>query len=645
MNGVKIAVPVAKMSIEDLEYVERITGVSLDEDKPLSEYKKSKARSDGERSMPKAGASIDRSEKPEHDWFNFFLACDIGVGLCERYSQVFNRDNMDESVLPDVDATVLRNLGLREGDILKVLRHLDIKYNRKGKKTSEDGEVGEGGLFSGPGGTLRNNTRKGRPAPAIQTSDTVDPKAFSQQHVEEVSAKPVPDLTPTPTAVAPTPISKTPGGFDDDAWDVKPVKQQPQPQPVPQQPPQQQNIPAPPQPPPPTLTGSMQELSLLSQPLQPTKIEHPPPQPQPLQQPQSLAQQQAPQPTGVTPSFFSGLPQPSIGIQLQPANTSVQQGFQPQQNFGQQQISQQNIARQRPAAPQYSQGQGSLMPPPPPRPLSAPQSAQQSAFGPPPLQPQMTGIPHQPMGFQSIAPPGQSLAEMNQMRMQQQYNQQQMQFSPQQQQMQSQMTGFPGQQNMMAQPTGFGQGGFNQQMQPQQTGFQPSQTFLQGQLSPGPFADARSQQFSPLQNQPTGFQSPFNPQLQFPQQTGVNTFLPPALQPQKTGPMFGQQPIPPMPPMPPMPQQAPAPLIPQKTGPPPPVRFGVTPATKKLAPQPTGKRANLAAASKFDTPIIATGISDISQPPTIPSVSSPHSSSRAFMLLSVLPSLYRMYSL
>jgi hypothetical protein len=41
------------------------------------------------------------------------------------------------------------------------------------------------------------------------------------------------------------------------------------------------------------------------------------------------------------------------------------------------------------------------------------------------------------------------------------------------------------------------------------------------------------------------------------------------------------------------------PLVPQKTGPPPPVRFGVTEAQKKLAPQATGRRANLAAASEF----------------------------------------------
>jgi len=35
MNGVKIGVPVVKMSIKDLEYVEGITGISLDEFKLL----------------------------------------------------------------------------------------------------------------------------------------------------------------------------------------------------------------------------------------------------------------------------------------------------------------------------------------------------------------------------------------------------------------------------------------------------------------------------------------------------------------------------------------------------------------------------------------------------------------------------------
>lgn len=273
----------------------------------------------------------------------------------------------------------------------------------------------------------------------------------------------------------------------------------------------------------------------------------------------------------------------------------------------------QNIARQRPVAPQLTQGPNSLQPPPPPRPLSAPQAPQQSAFGPPPpLQAQMTGNPG---SFQNnLAAPGTSLSDMNQMRMQQQYQQQQQM----QQQMQPQQTGGFG---MMPQPTGgYGQfnnmqqqqapNGFGQQFPPQ-NGFGPQPQFTNGsQPQSSPFADptGRQSQFSPIQNNPTGFQTSYA-QQQFPQQTGVNSFLPAPLQPQPTGQLisgfgstsgFGQGPPPP----PPMRQ--PAPLVPQPTGPPPPVRFGLNNDAKKLTPQPTGRRANLAAASKYPPALFLT---------------------------------------
>jgi hypothetical protein len=99
---------------------------------------------------------------------------------------------------------------------------------------------------------------------------------------------------------------------------------------------------------------------------------------------------------------------------------------------------------------------------------------------------------------------------------------------------------------------------------------------------------------------------------------GINSYLPPAMEPQRTGmPQQMQAPVQPQqtgfgggfgqgfnpginnqaqqqqqqqqqPPM--------APLQPQQTGPAPPVRFGVA---EKIAPQATGRRANLAHASKY----------------------------------------------
>jgi len=594
MNGVKIAVPVVKMSVEDLEYVERITGVSLDEDKPLSDIKKQRSRAAETSSTPSssgAGATIERAQKPEYDWFQFFLSCDIAVGLCERYSQLFNKDSIEESLLPDIDVDILRRIGIREGDIIKIMKFLDKKYGRIGGKRnvsfggeeviSPDGES-PGGLFSGPGGTLRNNTRKGRPAPAIQTNDVVDPKAFSQEQKSAAS-----EGVATPLASAPVPAKKdvVRNGFDDDAWDVKPTKQQPQA--TSSQPPAPTPVPAP-APQQPSLTGSMQELSLLSQPLEPIKAQPtaPPQQPQ-----ASQPQQNQPQPPQVTPSFFQGIGQQQTGLPQQQQNTAPNQ-FNNQINLPQ------NIARQRPAPTQFQgQNQGSLMiPAPPSRPLSAPQVNQNSAFSLPPLQPQSTGM-QTSSGFQpQIAPPGQSLDEM---RMRQQY------------------TGFNGPQNqqnigMIPQPTGFQYNGMQQPNQQQQNGFQyPMQTGMPQQQQPqqqqfinggGPFADPRPSQFSPIQQQPTGFQSSFGPppQQQYPQQTGVNSFLPPALQPTPTGAQnngYNSSFTPP--PVPPMPQQnTMMPLVPQKTGPPPPVRFGVSGDSKKLMPQATGRRANLSQASE-----------------------------------------------
>ncbi|ESZ94132.1 hypothetical protein SBOR_5486 [Sclerotinia borealis F-4128] len=557
MNGVKIAVPVVKMSVEDLEYVERMTGISLDEDKPLSDIKKQQRSQAAERESSNGAAAGASVQRPEYDWFQFFLSCDVAVGLCERYAQAFKRDSMDESVLSDIDATVLRNLGIREGDIIKVIRFLDKKYMRKdGKRNVSFGgeDEGEAGLFSGPGGALKNNTRKGRPAPAIQTNDVVDANAFSQNGAEKSS----PHGVATPLATVPTPTQKDVkrGGFDDDAWDVKPSKQQ-----AASSPPAQSNylVLTPQQL---AITGSMQELSLLSTPLEPVKA-----------QPTAQATPQPQAPPAVTPSIFAGIGSQQTGVPQQQPTLSGP-------------LFPANLARQRPGPPQMTANSTLIPPLPPSRPLSAPQTA--SAYGPPPLQAQATGYG----AFQpQIAPPGQSLHDLNQQHLQQQ--QQQMQ----QQQFLQQQTG------MMQQPTGFNQ--FNPGMPnnfqqfPMQTG-NPQQPFIPNQTGT-PFANPPAQPFQPqpLQAQPTGFQSAFPVGQQYPQPTGVNSYLPPAMQPQPTGVMngangFGQTFT--TPPVPPMPRQQSSPLIPQQTGPAPPVRFGLN-GTNKIAPQATGRRANLSQAT------------------------------------------------
>lgn len=142
LNGVKIAVPVVKMAIEDLEYVEKVTGVSLDDDKPLSDIKRRSTQRENDRrksqaAAPKSGATIEKPTAPkpegsEYDWFDFFLKAGVSPYQCERYAFNFQKDSMDENVLSDITPGVLRTLGLKEGDILRVMKYLDTKFGRTG---------------------------------------------------------------------------------------------------------------------------------------------------------------------------------------------------------------------------------------------------------------------------------------------------------------------------------------------------------------------------------------------------------------------------------------------------------------------------------------------------------------------------------
>ncbi|KAG6040661.1 hypothetical protein E4U41_007514 [Claviceps citrina] len=556
MNGVKIAVPIAKMSRDDLEYVEKMTGISLDDDKPLADVKRAKAT---DKRGVQAGASISKNVKPEYDWFQFFLSCDVPVGLCERYAQAFTKDSMDESVLPDVNATILRTLGLREGDIIKVMRNLDTKFGRD--RNNQDSDANSGGLFSGPGGALRNNTRKGRPAPAIQTSDIVDAAAFATSEKAANSTGSATLNNPRPSIA-----EKPKGGFDDDAWDVKSnntTSQQ-------KDSPNRTVTPHAAQPASPSkaettsvLTGSMKDLSLLTEPLQPSKTE---PSGTTAAAHNSGQQDQAPlhQPTGATASFFSTMSnatQPkSASLSLDSLGTTSSPTPHP---------------RQRPLPTSFSSTQGSLVPPPPQRPTSTPQLAQSSVFAAPYLNDQVTGTRQG-----QVAPPGQSLNDLAQARLQQQY-------SAQYQQLQPAMTG-----HISLPPQGMTP--FTPGVPSQQQMLYPMMT---GPAVVSPFHDGnRHTQFLPIQSQPTGYQTQFPPSMStFPQAATLSGNMPgllaPALEPQRTG--FPSQQV----------QQMsgntglPQPLQPQKTGPPPPVRFGISPDSRKLTPQQTGRRANLSQAT------------------------------------------------
>jgi hypothetical protein len=534
-NGVKIAVPLAKMSVGDLEYISKLTGIPASTNAHAATLKTEPAisglASDGDVKVSSKVVGISLpNPKTDYDWFQFFLSCEIAVGLCDRYAQAFIRDSMDESVLSDVDSSVLRTLGLREGDIIKVMRALDAKFGRIAKRetgpmTAETSDTtNTTGLFSGPGGALRNNTRKGRPLPddhntplAASLGSDTDSTAIVRQDSDSVS---VGQAEPKKNALS---------CFEDDAWDLKPTQTQ---------------IILPTRPDISSLTHdetrktdrdiiseSLHDLSSLSHTLEPIKIERPLPPPD---QHQSSAAR-------ISPAGINSLSQATAG------EPSVSRGV--------------SISQHQPTQ-QGSIISTSLTPLSPQRPLSAPHSVLNNIYAPPSVTAHMTGHTGA-----NIAPLGQSLHDLSQMR----YNQSLLQQPPAFAMPPSHVTNLP-----------------IHQIHSSSHGLTSMQDLSRPVPSYPATASTLTQTYSyPLQSFPQLFKP-----------NGVNSNLPAPLEPDRTGvstALYGNS----------VGFQNPQSHIlqPQRTGPPPDVKFGLGPDYRKITPQSTGRRANLSQASMFERTI------------------------------------------
>lgn len=131
-NGVKIAVAAEKLCAADLDYVEKVTGTSLD--KYRSKRKERSRSREKERRRERPSKS---SKKDDYDWFEFFLNCGVDLNQCQRYTLNFEREQMDEGSLEDLNAGLMRSLGLREGDIIRCMKFLNDKF---GRSDTSDGQ-------------------------------------------------------------------------------------------------------------------------------------------------------------------------------------------------------------------------------------------------------------------------------------------------------------------------------------------------------------------------------------------------------------------------------------------------------------------------------------------------------------------------
>jgi hypothetical protein len=268
LNGVIIEVPIEKMSEEDVQLVRRhesrksrAIAIQDDDDVPLGRSPRRQGSG-----QPRSTETIARESQPstpqqqqprprkrQYDWFAFFLDAGVDMDDCTRYAARFDRDSLDETLIPDLDASTLRSLGLKEGDILRVKRVVETKYAKKtpeqeaqiradedyAKQLQEHENNGSKGpppqappgLFTGPGGKLANNTRRGRPEKKSTGPETVDDDAIAG--AADALSRTTLTPTPPPVILSPAPeVKKEPPanlitGFDDDAWTIKPSSSKP----------------------------------------------------------------------------------------------------------------------------------------------------------------------------------------------------------------------------------------------------------------------------------------------------------------------------------------------------------------------------------------------------------------------------------
>ncbi|KAG2175025.1 hypothetical protein INT43_006087, partial [Umbelopsis isabellina] len=272
INGVKIDVPIGKMCVEDIRYIEEVSGGGTTEDTsdnmPLAQLAKDNS---AQRQKAQAGSS-----NQSWDWFDYFMKANIPMQESLRYSSAFQAENLGENDLQNLTHRRMKSLGLSEKHVQRLQRFIengspeppsdDEVAAAKKAKGKRNVSFGETSVIGEDGGDTRqkqieederlarelqeqedstkspsifkkkdNNTspslqRRGtsRPTPANSAPKGINSDVFelmkgqlSTEPLQPAKAAPATASPSKETATASTNgshKSQASGGFEDDAW-------------------------------------------------------------------------------------------------------------------------------------------------------------------------------------------------------------------------------------------------------------------------------------------------------------------------------------------------------------------------------------------------------------------------------------------
>ncbi|ORZ17196.1 hypothetical protein BCR42DRAFT_450997 [Absidia repens] len=262
-NGVKIDVPLVKMSAEDIRWVERRTDQpvgsitkKINEEKTPEMPPRPNPSTAAPDEQPRGGGSGSaKGKKPTNsnwDWFDWFMMIGIPMQEALVYSSAFKADNLDDSNLTQLTHKQMKMLGMKESHVQRMERYIDTENVEPPSDGEDDNNTRQDDVAlqrqietdEEMAKRLQKSWNEGRGKEASSSSSSSKAK-YSVSAQKEMH----PDLldflgsgsTPSNNEQA---VKNASGGhsdligFSDDAWAPRPIKEV-----SPSQPQQSQHVP------------------------------------------------------------------------------------------------------------------------------------------------------------------------------------------------------------------------------------------------------------------------------------------------------------------------------------------------------------------------------------------------------------------
>jgi actin cytoskeleton-regulatory complex protein SLA1 len=127
VNGVRIGVPVEKMSVKDMDFIRSLPGQShVSNSNPSGAVRPPPSNLAPNKSASKPVETLADKEKYMYngfDWRDFMIKAGIVPSDAAVYAEAFVREKMDKTIVHDIERETLRGLGMSEGDIIRLRKY------------------------------------------------------------------------------------------------------------------------------------------------------------------------------------------------------------------------------------------------------------------------------------------------------------------------------------------------------------------------------------------------------------------------------------------------------------------------------------------------------------------------------------------